>query len=491
MLIYQHIWGAPSNLNDDHRLAPSAALLDGYHPYYPPETGPALSTIYGPVTIWTYVPAVIFLHTPSNAVRAGVLINMLLYYLPLIFLCWVMGRIMQRQYVLECFLVFFALTTFNSTLDTASGLLHADAPAVGWGAMACGLALLFAQTEKPRYVVAAGLASALSLLAKQVMVPAVPVLALYLLVVCGWRPFWLYAVSTISFITGLLELAALSMGGWQAMIYNIIYLPTHQPYRREQLISALDMLARQSAAFAIVTLAGLALHYAVMKQRHPREWLARNPSALLLGVALALCSTSILGKIKVVGSINTLCPTVYFLLAAAVTELQRIGTFSFDISKRLALRQAAVGAVLAVFVVVQLPIALYETVAPKSQDHMSAVYSFSKNHPGEVYFPQFPLSVLLGTGQLYHFAWGLSDRAEAGKPVDGAYFHRYLPEHAKVAAMVDWVWNDEIYRFLGNEVQRPDLSELPGFRFYEIRESPSAPGEPTAMPPEGRLGDGE
>lgn len=490
LMIFQRVWAAPVNLNDDHRLAPSAALLHGYPPYYPPETGPALSTIYGPVTVWTYVPAALF-HTPSNAVRAGVVINMLMYYLPLLFLCWAIGRGTERQYWAECALILYALTTFNLTLDTASGILHADAPALGWAAVACGLTLLSLQTGRIGYIAAAGLASALSVLAKQVMVPALPAIALYLLLVSGWRSFWAYTVSAAAFLFGLLEVAALSMGGWQAMLYNIVYIPTHQPYRREQLTLAIDMLARQSAALAMLAGAGLALHYALSKQRKMGEWLARNPSALLVAVALALSTTSILGKIKVVGSVNTLCPTVYFLLAAGMAELQRVGALAWNSEKKSALRNAAAAAILAVFVVVQLPMAIYSLMVPKPQDYMATVYTFSKRHPGEVYFPEFPLSVLMGSGQLFHFAWGLSDRAEAGRPVSAAYFHRYVPGHAKVAAMVPWVWNDEIYRYLGNEVQRPDLAELPGFKFYEIRESPSAPGEPTAIPPGDKLGDGE
>jgi hypothetical protein len=489
LMIYQHVAGAPGNLNDDHRLAPSAALLHGYPAYYPPEQGPALSTIYGPVTAWTYLPAVAFLHTPSSAVRVGGAINLLMYYLPAIFLLWVASRTSPSQNWMDFAVVFFVLTTFNDSLNTASGILHADAPAIGWGVVSCALLALCIQTGRGWYVAAAGLAMALSVLAKQVMVPELPVLALYVLIVCGWRLFAVYAVSAIGFTVALLEIAAASMGGWQALIYNIVYIPTHQPFRREQLIPAVSLLANQGAGFAITAIAALSIYLMSSKRKSPRELLVANPSFLLLAVGLALCTTSILGKIKVVGSINTISPSVYFFLAAAVVELQRMTGFSIDLGKMSAIRHSVAGAIMTVFVAVELPIALYSVTVPATSDSMATVYAFSQEHPGEVYFPQFPLSVLLGENHLYHFAWGLSDRAEAGKPVSGPYFHQYIPPNAKVAAMVEWVWNDEIFRYLGREVQRPDISGLPGFKFYEIRDRPSAPGEPTSLPPAHSVGE--
>lgn len=485
-MIYQHVSQAPTNLNSDHRLAPSAAWLHGYSVYYPPEQGPALSTIYGPTTVWTYMPAAKFLNTPSNAVRAGVAINLLMYLLPGILLLWVTSRMSQSANWMECALVFFVLTTFNDTLNTASEILHADAPALGWGAVSCVMLFLCVHTGRRWYLVAAGVAVALSILAKQVMLPVLPLLGVYVLIVCGWRLFGLYAVSAIGFTLALLEIAAASMGGWPALIYNILYIPTHQPFRREQVIPAVMLLANESAAFLIAALAAVTLHLMNSRKWSAKELLGRNPSLLLLGAGLALCTTSILGKIKVVGSINTLCPAVYFFLLAAVVELQRIRVPAIDSRRVASMRQAVVTVILVVFVAVQFPIALYNFTVPAQQDEMALVYEFSRKHAGEIYFPQFPLSVLLGENHLYHFAWGLSDRAEAGKPVSGAYFHRHIPPHATVAAMADWVWSDEIFKYLGKEVERPDLSGLPGFKFYEIRDLPSPPlskGELTSVVP--------
>jgi hypothetical protein len=77
----------------------------------------------------------------------------------------------------------------------------------------------------------------------------------------------------------------------------------------------------------------------------------------------------------------------------------------------------------------------------------------------------------LGRG-IYIISWGLADRAEAGKPVSGPYFHRNIPPKAVIAAVTDWIWDDELFRDLGREMERPDLGGLDGFKFYAIRDEP-------------------
>jgi hypothetical protein len=481
LMVYEHIAGATLNLNSDHRLAPTAALMHGYPVYYPPEQGPALSTIYGPVTVWTYIPAAALFKSPMNAVRSGTAINMLMYYASAVFLLWVTSTFSASASWAGCALAMFALTTFNKTLDSASGLLHADAPAIGWGAIACAFGLLAVSGRAGWYSVAAGLTAAFSILSKQVMLPLLPVLGIFLLIVCGRCALTLYAASAAGFTAALLALASWSMGGWQAIVYNILYIPTHQPYLRSELIPAIGELADMSAAFGIAAAAAVSIQIMSSPKVGVKDCLRQNPSLLLLGAGLALSTTSILGRIKVVGSVNTLSPSVYFFLAAALVELQRLSFPGMDAGRIAGLRRAVVGSILSFFVLVQLPIALYNLTTPAMPDRMQAVYTFSQKHPGEIYFPQFPLSVLLGENRLYHFAWGLSDRAEAGRPVSGEYFRRYIPASSTVAAMVDWVWTDEIFRYLGKQVERPELSELPGFKFYEIRKEPLLQGEPTSM----------
>jgi hypothetical protein len=47
----------PNYLEADHRLAATFALTHGYHVYYPSNSGPVLSTLYGPVTVLAYLSA--------------------------------------------------------------------------------------------------------------------------------------------------------------------------------------------------------------------------------------------------------------------------------------------------------------------------------------------------------------------------------------------------------------------------------------------------
>src|SRR5262245_54414126 len=57
------------------RLAPTVALTHGYALYYPPNEGPVLDTIYGPVAALAYLPATMF-RSPTGAILAGAALNL-------------------------------------------------------------------------------------------------------------------------------------------------------------------------------------------------------------------------------------------------------------------------------------------------------------------------------------------------------------------------------------------------------------------------------
>ena len=72
LLLGAPVLASTANVWNDIRLAPTAALLQGYRMYYMPGEGPMLGHIYGPVAPLAYLPALLW-STPAAAIRAGVL----------------------------------------------------------------------------------------------------------------------------------------------------------------------------------------------------------------------------------------------------------------------------------------------------------------------------------------------------------------------------------------------------------------------------------
>ena len=59
-------------------------------------------------------------------------------------------------------------------------------------------------------------------------------------------------------------------------------------------------------------------------------------------------------------------------------------------------------------------------------DHEMA-YNYARENPGQAYFPNNPLSVLLAERKLYHFMWGVKEREMAGYPLTNKQFRDGIP----------------------------------------------------------------
>ncbi len=102
---------------------------------------------------------------------------------------------------------------------------------------------------------------------------------------------------------------------------------------------------------------------------------------------------------------------------------------------------------------------------------MDNVFRYSKAHPGSIYFPDYPLAVLLAEGHLYHFSWGLQDREQAGYPVNAQEFLRYTPHsHVMALTLMNFPWEAAIQAHCGQMLHPPFESELPGFSFCTVRD---------------------
>lgn len=121
---------------------PLFALRYGYQPYYSPSEGPVLNMIYGPLAFLSYFPSLVA-HAPVPAVLVGCLVASLYFFSPVCWLCLFGKASWRRRDFANGLLLFsvFGLATLSSKpLRYAAFNIHADAPALGFGALACGAA---------------------------------------------------------------------------------------------------------------------------------------------------------------------------------------------------------------------------------------------------------------------------------------------------------------------------------------------------------------
>jgi hypothetical protein len=100
------------------------------------------------------------------------------------------------------------------------------------------------------------------------------------------------------------------------------------------------------------------------------------------------------------------------------------------------------------------------------QAAQQAAFEYLNRHPGEAYFPWFPLSHYYAEHQFRHYAFGIADRLMAGEPVSRAEFLEYIPRDPRVIAFAA----DGSPKLLGYDL----MKYLPEYRYQAT--DPGLPG---------------
>jgi hypothetical protein len=238
------ILNAPSFVWNEIRLARSVALLHGFS-LYPDRnaTGPVIGTLHTPVSHCLYLTVAGF-HSPTYALLAGSLLSLLLIFVPL---GWVLLRASEgtrdRLFGSTATFLFcgFLIMQAPGTFHTAS-MIHADAAALAFATLACGV---FCNPRRPITVPQAWLAGvgcALAVGSKQTMAPIVLAIALFLGVSAGARVLAHFGAAVL--VGGAVLLGAiLALVPAQAFLFNTVAMAAHRPLKQGY-IEVLVMLYR-------------------------------------------------------------------------------------------------------------------------------------------------------------------------------------------------------------------------------------------------------
>jgi hypothetical protein len=456
---------APSIIENDHRLAPTFAVAHGYRLYYGPDQGPVLSTIYGPITALAYTPALLA-STPMAAERLATAVAIVLFFFPMFLLSSQAGGLSNWQTCASVLGLAAALTFLSPSLSASSVLIHADAPALAAGAVACWLSRVTTRLSARRAILA-GVFASLAIMSKQNMLPLSIALGLWWLFL-SWKYVFAFAagaaVSMLAVWAVILRLSSSLSAAW----FNWFQIPLHQPYDKTLFFPITDSLVRTMLLYLLPIGAMLGVYF---QARAKAGWKARfnSLSILFLWAGLWLVPTSVAGRIKAGGAENALSPAIYFFALACLLELAPYLSAASADDSRARLALVALAILLGTYVIFRLPENVYLTLKKSAQTPTEEVYRFSRSHPGQVYFPQFPLAILMAEGRLYDFSWGLSDRRAAGHPVPEAQFLADTPSSTNKMALTPWVpaWERDIYSRCkaGGDTQD---SALPGFTVCEF-----------------------
>ena len=421
------------------RLAPSVAMTRGYAPYGSPDQGPILNMIYGPVTLLVYLPSAIC-STPDRAVLAGGVITLLLFIPPLAGVFWAVGRTWKIQpgALFLGFLACFAALSLRRGSAYFYDKVHADAPALGFGLLACGLLLPRSGTPPGRgRTAAAALCAVRAVFSKQNSHPIPVALATNLALVAGRRSAGFFcAVAAASTLASGLLFSLLF--GARDLWFNAIQVPGGHPWN-EGIPAGLILLLDESYPAVLAFCVGALFCLAEWRRGAPVPWrdlLRREPWLPFALAAAFMLPTSLLGRIKAGGDDNSNHSVLYVTVAAAIVLLR---PFS-DPGGRFApgLRGAALALALLTFAAGLRR--EREVLKPVPSDVLRdnpqrSAFEFVLRHPRQVWLANNPLVTLYADGRLYHFDYGVYDRILAGFSPTDRHLWDHLPENLTYTTM--------------------------------------------------------
>lgn len=426
---------APYEEWNSARLAPSFALSLG-HPIYPgKDEGPVLNTIYGPLAYLAYLPAVLA-RSPDEACMIGVTLAAVMFLTP-----WILFLLAPLREdpigTLAAFLGLVLLTLSIYGLRYSAFLVHADAPLLCLGGVACWLLRRGNGSDHARAPLAACLAAA-SCLVKQTGLFLVPGLVIHVTREGGARSACRFLAHGLLATTALvlLSLARFDASG---LGFNMITIPSSHAWGSN--------LPHVAGELALLLFPVLLVIFGGSRREGP------GPDVVLLTVAgLSMMPAALLGRVKVGGDLNSFTVCLYYLLPAAALALLTCRASRWRDGVLVLLLLSGI-----VRHVGSIDLLLRSGERPPSGEAMA--FAFLRRYPDRAYFPWSPLPALMADRRLGHFAHGVTDRALAGSAPKPEVFQRYLPEH------LEWVAFDE--RFEG---VRMDIMDY--FQDFERVEPP-------------------
>lgn len=485
IIILKKILAAPLWDYNGIRLVRIFSIKYGYQLYYPADSGPVLFLIAGPFHPLTHLPATLF-NSPTPALIFASFISACFYFLPILWLHTGKNLLDPQEllFALYAFVCFCLFTLSSPVLTYSAFAVHADAPALGMGAISCAILYYRKRKDSIPSLLLAALFSVFAVWTKQTMIPLLFALPTYVLLTDGYRCFRRYILCLL--ISGV-AVSALFLCVFNAknLLFNMVTIPSHTPWKFSEnriiaLLTATHHLIRASFLPAAILIFCSVYQLSGLSNgaNRLRAWLSSNQWTMLAIVSLFMVPTSVLGRVRMGGAVNTLSPTVYFLVAAVTLALIRLASDSSSLYAQLTQRSAKL--LLTLLITGLICVNMPNLYGPRNvlnklpSNEQKVAYEYAKKHPGEVYFPTNPLSSLLAEGKLYHHAYGLFNRELSGFPVSDEHFRAHIPTNIQLVAFRFYRKHESsrckyVLKYLPEFSKRVTIDELPGWTVY-VRE---------------------
>lgn len=449
------------------RLQRTFLLSRGY-PIFPDlDTGPAITSIYGPISALAYWPAtwVPFFH----AVSVGVICSLFFFFAPpaALLLKDRAGKTKPSALSFLALVCFVLVASLLSSLKRSALTIHADAPALGLAALACA----FVYWKKAfRFEILPLFLSAFFVMAaaysKQTAAPLLLALPVFIMWADGAKSFFKYLGALLAAAALFLIFSAVFFD-LKDMFHSMVWIPGRHPMKSEgwqTVLKAVIRVLRENILLITVSLPTTWWAFS----RHKKSWRAWARTyrwMVFWAVGLFMAPLALMSSLKIGGSTNTLSFVSYFTLCGTLLAFTEALRKRRNIYPRRLAETALLGYAI-LLLLITVPVVFYRLFT-NDQKHFFVrdAYEYAQEYPGTSYFPRLTIIHLVAEGKVYHETEGLNDRLWAKLPVTKELFRAYIPENLKLIG-----FRGEDHRaalpLKGFDRQDKNYPKLPGFSIY-------------------------
>jgi hypothetical protein len=191
-------------------------------------------------------------------------------------------------------------------------------------------------------------------------------------------------------------------------------------------------------------------------------------------VGFILGPLGVANRIKAGGEDSAFGACLYFVLAGLTLGIRDMARLQHSLVAKL---------LLAALMIVYLPASLSKLHALPSlamglyQNPQQIAYDFLQRHPDQAYFPWNPLPVVMATGMLYHFDYGVAERLWSGLPVPPEHYLAHVPARFEIIAYPPTYGDAQqkaALSFLTDFREAVEIPELPGWTVLRRQSAPAA-----------------
>lgn len=455
------------------RLSLTASVWHGYKLYYPLTEGPVLSMIYNPLACLVWLPAM-WLPTVTTQIIAAGCLTLLVALGPVFFMC-LSGSSKQplrRLIGLAMALAAAALLVSLKSTRYITTYVHVDGVCVGFALLSCVVLMRTKKAPSWRTYVLAALLVNMAMWSKQTAAPIFAAQCFFLWLGWGTKEALRYLAIGLAWVGLFFVLLVLGLShDVGAFFLNILLIPSKHPYKYGLygvFLFALLLLHKKSIMLLLVAWWVSVAPTSYRSWQRQKEWVQENTWLLLPIVVVATLPLSVMGFCKVGGDVNHF-HSMYFLIAwvalmgARVEWSYVVETTRQDVSSRLLYVVAS-----AICLMPLTNVFLLDKLAVVHKNQHEEVVRFLKAHPGEAYFPWYPLSSLHVEKKAYHLPYGLYDRMLAGYNIPQQTLRSGIPH--KMKYLILRPGDKRFYKmrkqvFPGQKAPYFILHFFPGFRY--------------------------